>query len=308
MANYTETFSGQTTGANSTTFTNRWATETSISVENPAILEQDDRVLRFSTGDTGYQLQSMDSVDADGNRANCEIVARVRVTGDDDNLVYLIGRASGAATTEAGYILLCSSNGNLRIFRADAGTLNQVGSDGPNLDGQGSGWGRFFGDTFTYMPANEWLLMRFRINGTGATVTLSGKIWADGDEEPADWDMEVTDTSGSRITAAGWCGIGRAVHTQTMYLDAIGVGTNGDTAALPAGTDPVRITQATAHVLEQDNTTPVRVTQATAHVLEQNSATPVRVTQMAAHVLYTRIPDRIGAPQTVIATIGTGFD
>lgn len=306
MANYTETFSGQTTGANSTTFTNRWATETSISVENPAIDEQDDRVLRFSTGDSGYQLQSMDSVDSDANRDNCEIVARVRVNGDDDNLVYLVGRASGAGTTEAGYVLLVSSNGTLRIYRADSGTLTLIGLNGPDVDARGvSAWADFFGDTFTYMPANEWLLMRFRINGTGATVTLSGKIWADGQEEPTDWDMVRTDTSASRITTAGWCGVGRGVHTFTTYLDAIGIGTNGDTAVLPAGTSPVRVTNAIAQVLHQNEATPVRVTNAHAHVLQQNEATPVRVTSVNAHVLYS-VPAEAPAGQTIVAFIGTG--
>jgi hypothetical protein len=270
MANYTETFSGQTTGANSTTFTNRWATETSISVENPAIDEQDDRVLRFSTGDSGYQLQSMDSVDSDANRDNCEILTRVRVNGDDDNLVYLIGRGSGAATTEAGYVLLVSSNGTLRIYRVSAGAFTLLGGSGPDVDTRGqSAWANFFGDTFNFMPPDKWLLMRFRINGTGATVTLSGKIWADGQEEPTDWDMVRTDTSASRITTAGWCGVGRGVHTFTTYLDAIGIGTNGDTAALPAGTSPVRVSAASAQVLQQNEATPVRVTNASAQVLHQ---------------------------------------
>lgn len=307
MANYTETFSGQTTGANSTTFTNRWASESNISVENPAIDEQDDRVLRYNTGDTGLLLQSMDSVDADGNRANSEIVCRIRYAGDHDNILHPVLRASGAGTTETGYQLHLRSNGNLTIGRYNSGTYTAIAT-GINLDGQASPWAQFYGDTFTFCPANEWLLMRFRVNGTGATVTLQGKIWGDGDEEPADWTIDTTDTDASRITAAGWTGLGRTAHDAAAYLDAIGVGTNGDTAVLPAGTSAVRITQATGNVLLQDDTTPVRITQATANVLHNKNDTPIRITQATANVLYTRVPERIGAPQTIIAAIGTGFD
>jgi hypothetical protein len=307
MANYTETFTGQTTGANSTTHTNRWATETTISVENPALLEQDDRVLQFAAGDSGYQLQSMDSVDGDANRDNSEILCRFRVTTDDDNSAWLVARASGSGGSETGYGLHVGSGATVALGRLNAGSYTSLDTIDADRIGE-SPWASFLGDTFTYTPPNIWLWARLRVNGTGATVTVNGRVWVDGQEEPTDWTLSASDTSASRITAAGWSGFGRFVTTGVTYLDMMAVGTNGDTAVAAAGTDPVRVTTVSANTLQQNEATPVRVTSTNAQVLHQNEATPVRVTSVNAQVIYTRIPDRIGAPQTIIATIGTGFD
>jgi hypothetical protein len=88
-------------------------------------------------------------------------------------------------------------------------------------------------------------------------------------------------------------------------LDAIGIGTNGDTAVLPAGTSPVRVTNVGGHVLHQNEATPVRVTNVGGHVLHQYEATPVRVTNVSAQVLYTRAAEA-ATGQTIVAFIGTG--
>ena len=305
MANYTETFSGQTTGANSTSHTNRWASETTISVENPAIDEQDDRVLRFNTGsDSSYQLQSMDSVDGDANRDDSEVLCRFRVTTDDDNSFWLLTRASGSATSETGYALHVGSGGVVAIARLNSGSYTSLDTMNADLLGT-SPWANFLGDTFTFIPPNVWLWARLRVNGTGATVTVNGRVWVDGQEEPTEWNLSASDTSASRITAAGWCGFGRFVTTGITYLDMMAVGTNGDTAVAATSTTPVRVTNAIAQVLHQNEATPVRVTNAHAHVLQGYNATPVRVTNVSAHVLYS-VPAEAPAGQTIVAFIGTG--
>jgi hypothetical protein len=285
LSTYTQTWSGQTTGANSTTHTNRYASETSISVENPAIGEQDSRVLRFSTGDSGIQLQSMDAVDGDANRANCEIVGRFQCASDDDNQAYLIGRASGSGTSETFYYCGIRSTGVFNIGRYNAGTFSNI-ADGPNVDAAGGWFDQFF-DTFNFVPTDEWLYMRLRINGTGATVTLQARIWSQHQLEPTTWDIDTTDTSGSRITAAGWVGVGRLVHTGNVYWDAMGVGTNGDAAPIPT------------------STTPVRVTAADGQVLYKPTIGAARVTAVDAMVLY-----KVAGPraQTVVPIITTSYD
>ena len=170
MATYTETFSGQTTGSNSTTFTNRWATESSISVENPAIGEQDNRVLQYTTGDSiGYRLQSMDAVDSDGTRDNCEIVVRSRFTVDDDNNIYLIGRASGSSGSETAYTLYISSTGLLSISRLNSGSLTSIATI--DTESWVCPW-VLTTPEYNFHPIDQWLYFRFRVNGTGSTVTL----------------------------------------------------------------------------------------------------------------------------------------
>lgn len=282
MATYTETFTGQTTGANSTTFTNRYAAESNISVENPAVGEEDDRVLRFNTGDSGIQLQSFDSVDGDGNRDNCEIVCRYYPTNDDDNQQLMIARASGSGSSETMYFCGINTGGTFYVGRYNSGSLTTIAT-GSDVDKTGA-WFDWASDTYNFTLSNQFLWMRFRVNGTGATVTLQAKFWADGQNEPSAWDIDTTDTTGSRITAAGWIGFGRSIHTGASYLDYFSVGTNGDSPTIAAGDSPVRVTQVTAHALYQDNTTPVRVTQVTAHVLYTEAANPKTVTQQVAEV------------------------
>lgn len=303
MATYTETFSGQTTGSNSTTFTNRYTSETSISIENPAIGEQDDRVLRFTTGDsTGYYLQSMDAVDSDGNRDNCEIVTRVMQTVDDDRNWYVYGRASGSATSETCYYFTINSTGLLVIARINSGAgytvLDSVNSEAWECPlvymPDQSDW--------SYCPTNRWVNVRFRINGTGATVTLQAKVWLDHQEEPSGWLLEASDTDASRITSAGWVGVGRWNNTGTVYYDAVGVGTNGDTAPFPSSTANIRLTTSTAAALAKYDATPVRLTTAALETLAANDATPIRFTTCSVSVLMT-LGTTSGATGPVVCTI-----
>lgn len=284
MSNYTETFSGQTTGANSTTFTNRFNTETHISVENPGIGEQDSRVLKFASGATAQQyLQSMDSVDADANRDNCEILVRVRQDADAAHVMKLWARASGSASSENGYCCLLSG-AYLYITRVVSGsptTIGYVNHDNSNLQSVRPV------DTWTNYPPNEWLYFRFRVNGTGATVTLQARFWRDGEPEPTNWYIDTTDTNAARITAAGWVGVGQQNNGANLFYDAVAVGTNGDTAVAPVGTANVRATGVVAEAMVTNNATPVRITGVTAEAMYANNATPVRVTGMAVEVMYS---------------------
>lgn len=297
MTTYTETFTGQTTGSNSTSFTDRYDAESNVSIENPALGEQDDRVLRFNTGDSGFIFQSMDAIDSDGNRDNCEILARFQVATDAAQEFVLVGRASGSGGSETCYSFKVNASGYFQILRNDSGTPTNV-AQGIQSDDRGqspgstkeSPWITWRGDDFNMTPDDVWLYARFRINGTGATVTLSAKVWYDGQPEPSSWTLTGTDTSGSRITTAGWCGVAKEGFSGATYYDFVSVGTNGDTAPVTDSTDPIRLTTVNAHILQQDETG------------------PIRLTTVNAHVLYTVSPERIGAAQTVVAMINTGLD
>lgn len=279
--------------------TSRWATDSGCTVENPALGEQDSRVLQWATGaGAGWRFFSLDAVDGDSNRANCEILARFRVEGDDDNLFWAVGRASGSSGSENGYFAGMSSDGTIKIGRMNAGTFTSLVSINADiymsnlLNGQQ--------DNFNYSPYDVWLNCRFRINGTGATVTLQAKFWGQYAEEPEQWILEYADTDASRITGNGWVGQAKFNDTWQSYLDSIAVATNGDTALGTAGTENIRVTAANVNVLLQDDTTPVRVTAVNANVLLQDDAAPVRVTAVAVNVLYLIAPPR---PQCVICTI-----
>jgi len=282
MATYTETFSGQTTGSNSTTFTDRYDAESFVSVENPSLGEQDSRVLQFGSSDSGFIFQSFDSVDADANRDNCEILARYRLASDAGGQSLAIARASGSGGSETCYAAYVKDD-DFTISRFDSGTESVISST-PTGSYPSSSYVFGGGDDFASEPTGIWVWVRFRVNGTGATVTLQGKWWKDGFDEPENWIIDTTDTTGSRITTAGWVGFGKQDFTGNTYLDFFGVGTNSDTAPLPAS----------------DTSNTLRVTNVHGQVLY--SGGPVRVTNTYVQVLY-ETPATVSAGHTVVAMI-----
>lgn len=313
MTTYTETFAGMTVGVNPTNFTNRYASESGMSVETPADgTAESDRVLRTDGSDSGIQLFSFDDVDGDANRDECEMLARFRADTDDVNSWSLWGRASGSGGSEDGYILQVFSTGFLNIARYNSGS--RVGVSGNyDLDffasAPVSSWYVWTSDrdpNFTNHPIDMWLWVRFRINGTGATVTLSAKIWADGQEEPTDFQLVIGDSSGSRITAAGFCGWGRSVHTGDDYdLDYFSVGTNGDSPVIAISADLAEIrltqTQISAAIVAGDPTVRLTQTQISAGVALANPE--MRLTGSYAQVVYSfSVPPTPQTPDLMVPT------
>jgi hypothetical protein len=262
MTTYTETFAGMTTGIDPTNFTNRFAAESGMSVEANTEAE-DDRVLRSDGTDTGDQLFSFDDVDGDADRDNCESLARFKVATDANGHWSMWARASGSAGAETGIELSINAT-LLRIKRWNAGTPTIKGSN-LSVDSPPSPWHRWTSDqspSFTSTPADMWLYVRMRVNGTGATVTTQGRIWAVGQPEPTGWQITSADSDGSRITAAGWVGWGRNAHSGDTDLDYFSVGTNGDTVVLADSAElgPVRLTQNMVLAAISDTNPPVRIT------------------------------------------------
>jgi len=312
MTTYSTTFSGQTTGANSTNFTDRYSAETAVSVENPAIGEQDSRVLQFGTGDSGWIFQSFDDVDGDANRANSEILMRYRISTDDDRQAIATLRASGSSGSETCYTICVNTDG-FTIARFNSGSETSLATS--PTETYPSPFVEHADDDFNEEREDEWHWCRARVNGTGATVTIQAKWWVDGYPEPLSWLLDYDDTHANRITAAGWTGFSKRIFSGTSYLDYFGVGTNGDTAPdAPTDTSStLRITNLQAGALHSGGTT--RVTRVQANTLLSGGNTRVsrvqagalvsggitRVTNVYAQVLVTTPPTGQSIPCIIVS-------
>jgi hypothetical protein len=295
MAQYSTTFSGQTTGANATNFTDRYDAETAVSIENPAIGETDSRVLQFGTGDTGDIFQSFSDQDADANRDNIEILARFRQASDEQRACIMRVRASGTSGTKTAYDAYINDD-DFTLTRWNSGSSTILTSS--PTERLNSPFTLRNGDDFTRLPANTWLWCRFRVNGTGATVTLQAKWWLDGYSEPEDWLLEFDDTSGSRITAAGWNGFAKRVFGGNTYLDIFTAGTNGDVAPHVAGGADMRVSQIAANALVQPDDVEARITAANVGALIVADDAQARVTYARANAIYVPTDAEFRVSQT----------
>jgi hypothetical protein len=285
MTQYFETFAGMTTGVDPTNFTNRFDTETGVTVEDPGSGDaEDQRALTITNADSGIILQSFDDVDGD-NEENIDIAIRFRCGGGGLNEWKIFARSSGSAGSEEYYGLQISTTNSMRFVRSISGSETNIN---PLVDTDSGGqWWDKFHDFGSNQPADEWLWVRMRVNGTGATVTLQARFWVDGQTESSIWDIDTTDTNAARIVTAGWCGVGRSGFTNTTEYDLVSMGTNGDVANLPVQTDGI-----------------IRNTQLAVQSLMTNSVTPVRNTQTAVQVLFS-LGEAPSNFQTVVMTIVT---
>lgn len=297
MTTYTEQFAGMTTGVVATNFTDRWDATTDWLVQDPADGEaEDDRAFTQGGADDGSNLLSFDDVDGDANRDNGEILCRFRIASDTDQSIHFWQRASGSAGNRTGYLLWFDAGSGPRWGKYVADSFSALDS-GINLDGTDNPWWWWTMDQnpsyFNY-PADTWLWVRWRINGTGATVSHSVRLWADGQEEPTEWTAEDTDVTGDRITAAGWIGTGRGefVASNDTEVDYFSVGTNGDTPAIATSEElgNMRLTQnqISAAVNADDPTVRITQNQISAAVNETNPT--VRLTASYLQVVYSYTP------------------
>lgn len=297
MTVYATSFGLDTAGVAPANWTQRWTASGSTWVVQASAPTTQGKFLRQTRTSTFYRLLSWNDLDADANRDNGEIFARVRTdTATTPYQIWFILRGSGSAGSESGYILHNISNTQFRISKLVAGTLSTVVT---------------FDFTFS---SSVFIGVRFRANGTA----LKAKVWnSQIDTEPAAWTVETTDAS---IAGVGWIGAGNFASSGTQDYDDIAVGTNGDTAAfaaaaavnesqdvllaLAAGTGmrstlytalimggpapDIRETQVVALVMGEPSP-PIRDSQFVAlPLVEFFAATPI--TQMTALVLAEHVP------------------
>ncbi len=290
MTTYSKDFLDEgTTGIFASDFTSRYASTSDWTIEAEADAE-DNRVFETDGSGSGRQGVSWDDIDGDANRDDIELVVRFRVDQDDDAIWELFARGSGSDGSENHYLLSVSNGGFVTIYRVVAGVASILASfdaDGPNTSPWWFHTGGDVGPSFSITPPNEWLYARFRINGTGATVNLKARIWGDGQEEGADWNLDFNDTNAARITAVGWCGFGRSQHgNELTQYDYLGVGTNGDTAPIVINTGTVnRLTGTYAQVISSVDDPVVRLTGVQAAVVTSIDDPGVRLTGVQVAVV-----------------------
>ncbi len=236
------------------------------------------------------RLNSLDAIDSDANRDDIELLARFQINEAlGDHQFGVCGRASGTGGNETAYEMMTyettSQQLQIRMLRIEAGAGTTIATSVSK--------GAYV--------AGDWFYMRFRINGSD----LKGKLWPAGEEEPAAWDLEETD---SNITGVGWGGLWGFRNSGDSECDMLTIGTNGDAAPLAADTtDTVRISAAYAAVLSTNPNAPVRISAAYASVLSTNPTAPVRISAAYAAVLY-RAPTVVDSDHVIpISWVGPMF-
>lgn len=313
MTTYSDTFAGHTAGSAPPDWTSEWDAATDWTIQSTTSDAEDDRVFETDGSGSGTGGWSGDAWDGDANRAEAEIVARFRVdTVDDDLAWYLVARGSGTgAADETGYFLrIVSGFIEVKAFKAGVeDALDTTAHDQLNADEPGSPYLWHQGnDNYTHQPLGKWIWARLRVSGVGATVTVQGKVWTDGEPEPSDWTVQGVDTETDRITAAGWIGLARSGHNASTAteFDYVGVGTNGDPAPITQdATNPVRTTATTAHAALQEGDPVVRTTATTAHAALQSSGPDVRTTATTAHAAVQEAAPELRVTQHYVQVLLT---
>ena len=135
--------------------------------DNPSRLEH------FVTSGGGRRVLTWD--EADTVYGDVEISGLVRNTTDNGVLFQLHLLGSGDAGSESSYYLDVTRSGNVRINRNREAYFDVLQSE-----------------SFPYeVRTNSWYQAVLKKEGT----TLKGKVWPYGEEEPADWQVEVDDAS-----------------------------------------------------------------------------------------------------------------
>lgn len=184
-------------------------------------------VLSTGTGTTGDQYQFHNGDEASsgvraasmweslGSFQDTEAVVKLRAENGtqtfDSNIVFIRGDLADSSNNSYQCVFNPGGDG-LRLEKDASGTTSTIATDSGAAN-----------------PLDQWVWLRFRANGTN----LSVKTWVDGNDEPASWDIETTDSD----VSGGYVGVGRTNEFDFLY-DVVGVGTNGDPAPMPGGGVP----------------------------------------------------------------------
>lgn len=175
-----------------------------------------DDYLRVEKSTDDRYLITWNNIDSDPNRADIEVLAKVRFdkqsASPQPGLCGVILRAAGSTSDITGMDLIlvnAYNNTNDRRVLIDqwkAGSVAQL-----------------YGGDAIANTADTWYWVRLRANGS----TMKTRHWIDGDEEPETWNISVETT----LTTAGWAGFYARQPACAPYdLGYFAVGTGGDTA------------------------------------------------------------------------------
>jgi len=136
---------------------------------------------------TVYLGESSHRATGAGQHADMQIDFSFTFFGSQDGTVEVWLRAVGPFNSQTGY--------ELWIARSGSGwTLKRV------VDWSSTDLNSMTSMTFTDGSKYKG---RFKVSGTGATVTLSAKVWLATDSEPGSWTT-YADTNAARITTSNW--------------------------------------------------------------------------------------------------------
>ena len=233
MTIYTQDFSEYTTDAAPSDWTDRWHTEWTNTVRDTRSDTHGDKHLEIDTTASNRKFYSWDDIDGDANRANSEVLARVRLSGYASTSYWfgLVVRGSGDDTAETGMTLF-GTNDDLRLTRYSAGVATTITTAANVFTGGESALDDY------------WFWIRFRANGTD----FKGRVWRQDEVEPGYWQLEDTD---STVSAAGWVGVQNSTDLSPyVWVDYFAVGTDGDSPSVPAdSTAQVNAEQAISQIV-----------------------------------------------------------
>lgn len=179
--------------------------------------------LSIEVGDIGGKLLYADTTsqerfawawDVPGSVSRVQTLCRVKSVTSDTFLIGPATSIAGGSTSETGYRLTTDIEKNEIVLRRF-------------LNGSGSS------DLATYsfpQSINTYYWIKKDVN----SGVINAKIWADGDDEPEDWQLNYTDPS---PLPAGAVGLG--TFSRDGYCDFFSVGTNGDVAPNPPVATPI---------------------------------------------------------------------
>lgn len=203
-------------------WTDTWITTGSRNVVEDELAEDGRAAWLYRSGTAVQKAIVWDLFNSDSDRADAEVVMRLRVDGapssNNQPKQGALIRGGGGYQSEIGYVAAPSGNGgvNVSLYRYNDGTRTTLATVALPAA----------------IPTAAYYRMRFRcITNESGNVELSARVWADSEPEPATWNVTYTDVSADKITDPGEIGI---YAYQTTFTDWIGVATGGGTA--PTGT------------------------------------------------------------------------
>lgn len=213
---YTTFFSEYTDGVQPSDWTSRWAAGSTALVQtvSGSLAGKALRVTKTAAARQGISWDRVPST------ADIEVLMRLRAIeawANNENLMGIIGRGSGASGAENGYRV--APTGITTTTQFSSGLNKYVSGTNTNLGTASSG-------PSPNLAVNDWIWVRFRVNGT----SISRKMWHDGASEPGAVDETVTDSS---VAGAGWVGISQVSANPNIEIDFFSVALNGDTALGP---------------------------------------------------------------------------